>query len=138
MNATTPMKAVSWHVETAPPVITKAHKTGITEAHSLLGLYDAVVACKPCAAEYERDSDLSNTEQMPLLEEGGNEAFIRRQVLSYTPDAWVHNDATKIGYEINFARHVHTPQQLRTVAQLRQDIIDLEREACGLLEGAPK
>ncbi|GEM_PF-3285657 len=34
-------------------------------------------------------SDLRDTEQVPLLEEGGIEAFIRREVLPYTPDAWI-------------------------------------------------
>ena len=47
----------------------------------MLGLYDAVVAGKPCVVEYEPDADLRDTEQVPLLEEGGIEAFIRREVL---------------------------------------------------------
>jgi type I restriction enzyme M protein len=68
-----------------------------------------------------------------LLEEGGIEAFIRREVLPYTPDAWVNNDATKVGYEVSFTRHFYKPQPLRTLAQIRQDIIDIEREAGGLL-----
>jgi hypothetical protein len=44
-------------------------------------------------------------EQVPLLEEGGIEAFIRREVLPYTPDAWIKEGTTKIGYEISFTRH---------------------------------
>ena len=39
--------------------------------------------------EYEPDSDLRDTEQVPLLEDGGIEAFVRREVLPYVPDAWV-------------------------------------------------
>ena len=42
--------------------------------------------------------DLRDTEQVPLLKEGGVEAFIRREVLPYTPDAWIKEKATKIGY----------------------------------------
>ena len=118
---------------TAPPVIAKVHKAGKTTADPMLGLYDAVVAGKPCVVEYEPDSDLRDTEQVPLLEEGGIEAFIRREVLPYTPDAWVNNDATKVGYEVSFTRHFYKPQPLRTLAQIRQDIIDIEREAGGLL-----
>jgi type I restriction enzyme M protein len=131
------LKAVSWRVETAPPVIAKihkpVHKAGKTTADPMLGLYDAVVAGKPCVVEYEPDSDLRDTEQVPLVEEGGIEAFIRREVLPYTPDAWVNNDATKVGYEVSFARHFYKPQPLRTLAQIRRDIIDIEREAGGLL-----
>ncbi len=41
---------------------------------------------KPAVVEYEPDTDLRDTEQIPLLEEGGIEAFIQREVLPYTPD----------------------------------------------------
>jgi len=129
------LKAMSWRVETAPPVIAKLHKPGKTEADPMLGLYDAVVAGKACVVEYEPDSDLRDTEQVPLLEEGGIEAFIRREVLPYTPDAWVNNDATKIGYEISFTRHFYKPQPLRTLAQISADILAVEKEAEGLLDG---
>jgi type I restriction enzyme M protein len=40
-----------------------------------------------------------------LLENGGIEAFIRREVLPYTPDARIVEADTKIGYEISFTRH---------------------------------
>ena len=84
--------------------------------------------------EYEPDSELRDTEQVPLLEEGGIEAFIRREVLPYTPDAWIKADATKIGYEISFTRHFYKPQPLRTLDEIRKDIIAVEREAEGLLD----
>jgi type I restriction enzyme M protein len=129
------LKAVSWRVETAPPVIAKVHKPGKLAADPMLGLYDAVVSGKACVVEYEPDSDLRDTEQVPLLEEGGIEAFIRREVLPYTPDAWVNNDVTKIGYEISFTRHFYKPQPLRTLAQISADILAVEKEAEGLLDG---
>ena len=129
------LKAVSWRVETAPPVIAKVHKPGKLTADPMLGLYDAVVAGKPCVVEYEPDADLRDTEQVPLLEEGGIEAFIRREVLPYTPDAWVNNDATKIGYEVSFTRHFYKPQPLRTLAEISADILAVEKEAEGLLDG---
>jgi type I restriction enzyme M protein len=44
---------------------------------------------KTCIIEYETDTDLRDTEQVPLLEEGGIEAFIHREVLPYTSDAWI-------------------------------------------------
>ena len=129
------LKAVSWRVETAPPVIAKVHKPGKLTADSMLGLYDAVVAGKSCVVEYEPDADLRDTEQVPLLEEGGIEAFIRREVLPYTPDAWVNNDAIKIGYEVSFTRHFYKPQPLRTLAEISADILAIEKEAEGLLDG---
>ena len=52
--------------------------------------------------EYEPDSDLRDTEQVPLQEPGGIEAFIRREVLPHAPDAWIDESKTEIGYEISF------------------------------------
>jgi len=128
------LKAVSWRVETAPPVIDKVHKAGKVKADPLHGLYEATISGKSAIVEYEPDSDLRDTEQVPLLEEGGVEAFIRREVLPYTPDAWVKPEATKIGYEISFTRHFYKPQPLRTLEEIRKDILALEQETEGLLD----
>lgn len=127
------LKAVSWRVETAPPVIAKVHKPGKAKADPLYGLFEASVDGKPAVVEYEPDSELRDTEQVTLLEEGGIEAFIRREVLPYTPDAWIKRDATKIGYEISFTRHFYKPKPLRTLEEISADIKALERESEGLL-----
>ena len=127
------LKAVSWRVETAPPVIAKVHKPSKSKADPLRGLFEATVNDKSAIVEYEPDSDLRDTEQVPLLEEGGVEAFIRREVLPYTSDAWINEDAAKIGYEVSFTRHFYRPQPLRTLAEIRADILGLETEAAGLL-----
>jgi len=128
------LKAVSWRVETAPPVIAKVHKPGKAKDDPLYGLFEATVDGKPAIVEYEPDSDLRDTEQVPLLEEGGIEAFIRREVLPYTPDAWIKQDVTKNGYEISFIRHFYKPQPLRTLDEIRKDILAIEQEAEGLLD----
>ena len=88
---------------------------------------------KPCVMEYEPDTDLRDTEQVPLLEEGGIEAFFRREVLPHVPDAWIDESATKIGYEISFTRYFYKPQPLRTLEEIRADIEALEKETEGLL-----
>lgn len=134
------LKAVSWRVDTAPPVIAKVHKPGKATADPLCGLY--LLPSPPgrgagdegFVVEYEPDPDLRDTEQVPLLEEGGIEAFIKREVLPYTPDAWIKGDATKIGYEISFTRHFYKPQPLRTLEEIRADILAVEKEAEGLLD----
>jgi type I restriction enzyme M protein len=128
------LKAVSWRVETAPPVIAKVHKPGKAEADPLTGLFEATVDGKPAIVEYEPDSELRDTEQVPLLEEGGIEAFIRREVLPYTPDAWIKEEATKIGYEVSFTRYFYKPQPLRTLEEISADILAIEKEAEGLLD----
>jgi type I restriction enzyme M protein len=129
------LKAVSLRVETAPPVIAKVHKPGKVKADPLYGMYETTVDKKSCIVEYEPDSDLRDTEQVPLLEEGGIEAFIRREVLPYTPDAWIKKGAEKIGYEISFTRHFYKPQPLRTLEEISADILTVEKEAEGLLDG---
>ena len=60
--------------ETAPPIIKTVHKRGV-EAAPLRGLFPATIRGKPAVVEYESDSDLRDTEQVPLMEEGGIDAF---------------------------------------------------------------
>ena len=72
--------------------------------------------------------------RLELLEDGGIEAFICREVLPYTPDAWIDKSATKIGYEISFTRHFYKPQPLRTLEEIRADIIALQKKTEGLLD----
>jgi type I restriction enzyme M protein len=129
------LKTASWRVETAAPVIAKVYKPGKAIADPLLGMFEAVVDGKACIVEYEPDPELRDTEQVPLLEDGGIEAFIRREVLPYAPDAWLNNDATRIGYEISFTRHFYKSQPLRTLAEISADILAIEKEAEGLLDG---
>jgi len=125
--------AVSWREESAPPVIKKVHKPGKAQPDPLRGLYEGTIDGKRCVVEYEPDSDLRDHEQIPLLEPGGIEAFIRREVLPYTPDAWIVEADTKIGYEISFTRHFYKPPVLRTLAEISADIRALEQETEGLL-----
>lgn len=132
------LRAMSERDENAPPVIAKIHKPGKAIADPLRGLFETTVNGKLAVVEYESDSDLRDTEQVPLLEDGGVEAFIRREVLPYTPDAWIKEEATKIGYEVSFTRHFYKPQPLRTLEEIAADIIAIEREAEGLLDGLLK
>jgi type I restriction enzyme M protein len=132
------LKAVSWRVEAAPPVIAKVHRPGKATVDPLHGRYASPAGDKKLVLEYEPDSDLRDTEQIPLLEDGGIEAFIRREVLPYTPDAWIKEDATKIGYEVSFTRHFYKPRPLRTLEEISADILAIEEEADGLLDGLLK
>jgi type I restriction enzyme M protein len=83
--------------------------------------------------EYEPDTDLRDTEQVPLLEEGGIEAFFTREVLPHMPDAWIDAESIKIGYEVSFTRYFYKPQPLRTLEEIRADIAALEKETAGML-----
>ena len=118
--------------ETAPPVIRRVHRKG-ADADPLRGLFPATIDGHPAIVEYEPDPDLRDTEQIPLMEEGGIDAFLRREVLPYAPDAWYLLDSVKVGYEISFTRHFYKPQPLRSLEEIRADIVALERETEGLL-----
>ena len=118
--------------EDAPAVIRKIHKKG-TAADPLRGLFEVTISSKPAVVEYEPDPDLRDTEQVPLLEEGGIEAFLRREVLPHAADAWFVPDSVKTGYEISFTRYFYKPQPLRTLEAIRADILALEQETEGLL-----
>jgi type I restriction enzyme M protein len=120
--------------ETVPPVIKKIHKPGKKEPDPLRGLFEATIGGKRCVVEYEADSELRDTEQVPLLEEGGIEAFLRREVLPHAPDAWYDPESVKTGYEISFTRHFYKPQPLRALEEIRPDILALEKETEGLMD----
>jgi type I restriction enzyme M protein len=132
------LSAVSWRDESAPPVIKKVHKPGKAKADPLHGLFPNPAGDRALILEYEPDSELRDYEQVPLLEEGGIEAFIRREVLPYTPDAWIVEADTKIGYEVSFTRHFYQPPKLRTLAEISADILKLEQETEGLLSEITK
>ena len=126
------LKENAERADDAPPVIRKIHKKG-TVADPLRGLFEISIHGKPAVVEYEPDSDLRDTEQVPLLEEGGIEAFIRREVVPHAPDAWYVPESVKTGYEISFTRYFYKPQPLRTLEEIRADILALEKETEGLL-----
>ena len=116
----------------APPVIRKIHRGGVAP-DPLRGLFAVESGGRQRVVEYEPDSDLRDVEQVPLLEEGGVEGFLRREVLPYAPDAWYVAGRVKVGYEISFTRYFYQPQPLRSPVAIWADIRDLERESEGLL-----
>jgi len=115
------------------PIIRRIHKPGKIQADPLQGLFPVNIGGKAHAVEYEPDSELRDTETVPLKEPGGIEAFIRREVLPHAPDAWIDEARTMIGYEISFTRYFYKPQPLRPLEVIRADILALERETDGLM-----
>lgn len=126
------LKETAERSESVPPVIRKVHKKGV-KADPIRGLFAATIDGKPAVVEYEPDTDLRDTEQVPLLEKGGIEAFLQREVLPYAADAWYVADGIKTGYEVSFTRYFYKPAPLRTLDEIRADILALERESDGLL-----
>lgn len=79
------------------------------------------------------DKSLTDTEQVPLLYEGGIEAFMQNEVLPYTPDAYVNDEKTVIGYELSFTKYFYKPVQLRTLEEIAADIRAIEESTDGML-----
>ncbi len=126
------LKETAERSEDAPPIIRKIHKKG-TAPDPLRGLFETTIDGKPAVVEYEPNTDLRDTEQIPLMEDGGIEAFLEREVLPHTADAWYKADSVKIGYEVSFTRYFYKPQPMRTLEEIRADILALEKETEGLL-----
>ena len=121
--------------EEAEPVVARKHKLGKVEPDPIRGLCEVTRGGKRWVVEYEPDPALRDTEQIPLLEEDGIEAFLKREVLPYAEDAWYVTASVKIGYEISFGRYFYKPKPLRTLAEIRSEIVAVEKEAEGLLGG---
>ena len=125
--------SLAFRNEAAEPVIKRVHKLGNREPDPIRGLVEATVNDQCVVVEYEPDSELRDTEQVLLLNEGGIEGFLHREVLPYAPDAWYVSTSVKIGYEISFTRHFYKPQPMRSREEIRADIMALERESEGVL-----
>ena len=79
----------------------------------------------------EPDSELRDTETVPLREEVG--AYVAREVTPHVPDAWVDASKTKIGYEIPLNRHFYVYEPPRPLDEIEADLQTLEHEIAGLL-----
>lgn len=118
--------------QNAAKVIKKVHKKDV-EADQLHGLFPIELHGKNQIVEYDADSELRDTEQIPLLEDGGIEAFFAREVLPWTDDAWIDKEQTKIGYEISFTRHFYKAVEMRSLEVIQSDILSIEKESADLL-----
>jgi type I restriction enzyme M protein len=96
--------------ETAEPIIKKKTK-------------DAVI--------YEPDSELRDTENVPLKED--IEEYFAREVLPHVPDAWIDYEKTVRGYEISFTKYFYKFKPLRSLEEIAADIFALEAETEGVL-----
>jgi type I restriction enzyme M protein len=80
---------------------------------------------------YETESDLRDTENVPLKE--NIHAYFGQEVKPHVSEAWINLDATKIGYEVSFNKYFYRHKPLRTLEEVTTDILDLENESDGLI-----
>ncbi len=81
----------------------------------------------------EYDNDLKDSEQVPLLYEGGIEAFFENEIAPYVPDAVVDAENATVGYELSFTKYFYKPVQLRDISEIIADIRAIEQSTDGLL-----
>ena len=77
--------------------------------------------CRDKNGNPEPDSDLRDTEQIPVKEDIKD--YFEREVLPYAPDAWIDEDKTKVGYEIPFTKYFYKYEELgnsdETLAEIK-------------------
>jgi type I restriction enzyme M protein len=113
-------------------LIRRVHKTGAI-ADPMRGLFTARVDGKDRVVEYEPDVDLRDNENVPMLEPGGIDAYFAREVTPFAPDAWIDASKTLLGYEVPFAKYFFKFEPLRSVEEIADEILQIERDAQGLL-----
>jgi type I restriction enzyme M protein len=78
------------------------------------------------------DSSLRDTENVPLTMD--LQEYMKKEVLPHVPDAWVDETKTNIGYEVNFTKYFYQYKPLRSLYDIRKDIMAIEQETDGLLK----
>ena len=84
--------------------------------------------------EGEADTDLRDTENIPITYTGGIDGFVRTEILPFTPDAWVDEKKTQIGYEIRFNKYFYKPERIRGIQEIVDDIRSVEQESDGIMD----
>lgn len=135
--------AVSWRDENAERVVKKVHKLKGNQLSDLLTELETTEDNLPDYGystgkkvgewlEYESDSELRDTENVPLKEQIHD--YFVREVRPHVADAWIALDKTQIGYEISFNKYFYQHKPLRTLEEVTAEILQLERETEGLLK----
>lgn len=83
----------------------------------------------------EPDKNLKDSEQIPMLYDGGIKGFLEKEIKPYIPDAWIDEKSVSIGYELSFTKYFYKPVELRPVEDIIKDLKALEKESDGVLAG---
>jgi type I restriction enzyme M protein len=98
------------------------------------------LCCTVDPSIYEADSNLRDFENVPLLENIND--YVAREVLPHVPDAWIDTkkrderdgEVGIVGYEINLTRYFYDYKAPRSLAQIKADILSLEKRTAGMLQ----
>ena len=100
-------------------------KNGHPEPDPELRDYENVPLC------YIPDKNESNED---VIDREAIDKYFTREVLPHVGDAWIDYSKTKIGYEVNFTRYFYKYKPLRSLAEIRADILALEAETDGMIK----
>ena len=134
--------AVSWYDENSAKVIAKTLKLKPNELDALCQRYqcqadelaDFGYYATGKAGEYilyETSSDLRDSESIPLKQNIHD--YFKAEVQARISEAWLNMESVKIGYEISFNKYFYRHKPLRSLAEVAQDILALEKQADGLI-----
>lgn len=139
------MRAMSETDPEAKPVVKKLHKFDSKDVAKLVDIYgvdEKLLSDYGFYAnghnylynyiEYETDSDLRDTEKIPVKEDIYE--YFQREVRPYVADAWINLPTTKIGCEISFNKYFYKPVPLRTLEENERDILELDRQSQGFIQ----
>ena len=137
------LNAVSCYDENAVKVLKRRHKfsdeklkelqehLGCTQEELLnFGYYPTEK--KNEYLEYESDTDLRDSESIPLLKD--IQTYFIEEVKPHVEEAWINLESVKIGYEISFNKYFYTHKPLRTLDEVSAEILKLEEASEGLIK----
>ena len=78
------------------------------------------------------DGSLRDTERIPL--DVDIDDYFEKEVKPHLPNSWVDKDKTQVGYEINFTKYFYQYKPLRSVNDVLNDLMNLEKESDGLMK----
>lgn len=74
------------------------------------------------------------SENIPLRYKGGIDGFLKKEILPYTPDAWIDPKSIEKGYEIIFSKYFFKPQELKSLNSIKFDLYEIEERINGLMK----
>lgn len=88
------------------------------------------------------DTSLRDYENIPFLKTDTSgklvpqtiEEYFDREVKPHLPQAWIDEKKTKVGYEINFTKYFYEFKPLRSLTDIRADILALEERTFHKIE----
>ena len=102
----------------------------LVEKREILGEEQEVVV-RDKRGNPKPDPAFRDYERVPLTEEIDD--YYRREVKPHLPDSWLDRKKDKVGYEINFNRYFYQYTPLRSLKEIADEMLALERKSEGLL-----